>query len=157
MKKRCFTIRYAQRSYRQRPAAYRLAMERAIVSTDAQRVCFDADHAGWHEARRIDPSRHVPLWQRLLDVGHAGKSVVKTALGVGRATDARVEARLDVCRRCPGGHAVWKDGDVHTCGPMLTAMREAGTSGGCGCILRKKAHDLAEDCPFGWWVTPDIG
>lgn len=83
---------------------------------------------------------------------HAAKSVAKTTLGIGRATDARVQARLDVCRQCPGGHAIWRDDELHTCGPMLESMRDAG-KGTCGCILEKKARDLAEDCPFGWWQS----
>lgn len=70
-----------------------------------------------------------------------------------RATDAQVKARLDVCRSCPGNHAVWKNGDVSTCGPMLESIR--GKAGGtCGCVLRKKARDLQEQCPFRWW--PEI-
>jgi len=86
----------------------------------------------------------------LRHAGHAATSVAKTTLGIERATDEQVEARLNVCRRCPGNHAVWRDEDVHTCGPMLASMRGAGV-GTCGCVLRKKARDLAEDCPFGWW------
>ncbi len=87
--------------------------------------------------------------------GHAARSVAKTTLGIDRASEAQVEARLNVCRQCPGGHAVWtpggpRGGDVHTCGPMLQSMRDAG-EGTCGCILHKKARDRAEDCPFGWW------
>lgn len=81
---------------------------------------------------------------------HAATSVAKTTLGIDRATDEQVEARLNVCRNCPGNHAVWRDEDVHTCGPMLASIRETG-EGTCGCILRKKARDLAEDCPFEWW------
>lgn len=86
----------------------------------------------------------------LRHAGHAATSVAKTTLGINRATDEQVEARLNVCRQCPGNHAVWRDDDVHTCGPMLASMREAGV-GTCGCVLRKKARDLTEDCPFGWW------
>jgi hypothetical protein len=83
---------------------------------------------------------------------HAGASVAKTTVGIDRATDEQVEARLDVCRKCPGGHAVWKNGNVYTCGPMLASMREADDAAApCGCVLRKKARDLAEQCPFGWW------
>ncbi len=26
----------------------------------------------------------------------------------------------------------------------------------CGCILRKKARDLAEACPFGWWPKATV-
>jgi hypothetical protein len=81
---------------------------------------------------------------------HGAASIAKTSLGIDRASDEQVEARLNVCRRCPGGHTVWKNGDVHTCGPMLDSMRTSG-QGTCGCILHKKARDLAEGCPHGWW------
>jgi len=81
---------------------------------------------------------------------HGAASIAKTTLGIDRASDEQVEARLNVCRQCPGGHAVWKEGDVHTCGPMLQSMRDAG-HGTCGCILHKKARDLDQACPFGWW------
>jgi hypothetical protein len=96
----------------------------------------------------------------LRHASHAATSVAKTSLGIDRATDEQVEARLNVCRQCPGDHAVWRDdpasgGDVHTCGPMLGSMREAG-EGTCGCVLRKKARDLAEDCPFDWWPKASV-
>lgn len=96
------------------------------------------------------PSKVRQLANIARSTARATRSVTKTTLGMDRASDEQVEARLDVCRRCPGGHAVMKDGDVHTCGPMLESMQ--GTSQGtCGCILRKKARDLTEHCPFGWW------
>jgi hypothetical protein len=91
----------------------------------------------------------------LRHAGHAATSVAKTSLGIDRATDEQVEARLNVCRQCPGDHAIWRNGDVHTCGPMLASVREAG-EGTCGCVLRKKARDLAEDCPFGWWPEASL-
>ncbi len=81
---------------------------------------------------------------------HGAASIAKTSLGIDRANDEQVETRLNVCRKCPGGHAVWKNGDVHTCGSILTSMRNS-SHGTCGCILFKKARDLVEDCPFGWW------
>lgn len=86
-------------------------------------------------------------------VAHAAHSIAKTSLGIDRASDEQIEVRLDVCRQCPGEHAIWKNGEVYTCGPMLESMKRAG-QGTCGCILRKKARDLTENCPFGWWPTP---
>lgn len=67
-----------------------------------------------------------------------------------RAADEQVEARLNVFRQYPGSHAVWMGDAVYTCGPMLESMKGA-VQGPCGCILRTKARDLAEGCPFGWW------
>lgn len=82
---------------------------------------------------------------------HGAASVAKTAIGIDRATDEQVEARLAVCRACPGKHATFNpDGSLHTCGPMWESMRKAGRKT-CGCLLTRKACDLAESCPFGWW------
>ena len=84
---------------------------------------------------------------------HATKSVAKTSIGIGVATDEQIAARLAICVACPGRHATFKqDGTLHTCGPMLESLREAGRKT-CGCVLNKKARDLAEDCPFGYWPT----
>lgn len=83
-------------------------------------------------------------------VAHAAGSIAKTTVGIDRALPGEVEARLNVCRKCPGAHAIWKDGDVHTCGPMIASLTRAG-HGTCGCVLKKKALDAAEHCPFGWW------
>ena len=81
---------------------------------------------------------------------HAATSVAKTSLGIDRASDDLVEARLNVCRNCPGGHATWKNGDLHTCGSMLESAKGTG-DGACGCVLRAKASDQRERCPLGWW------
>lgn len=81
-------------------------------------------------------------------------SMVKTGLlRQDRLDEEQFQARLDVCRQCPGGHAVWKRGDVHTCGPMLKSMRQKKRKT-CGCILKRKARDRKEDCPFGYWPKP---
>jgi len=84
---------------------------------------------------------------------HGARSVAKTSLGIDRASDELIEARLNICRQCPGNHAVWKNGDVHTCGPMLASMKGEGR-GACGCVLRKKARDLKERCPLDYWPEP---
>ena len=85
---------------------------------------------------------------------HGATSAAKTAVGIDRLPENQIQQRLDVCRRCPGHHAVWKkDGsDVHTCGPMLDSIKRAG-QGTCGCVLAKKARDAKERCPFGYWPT----
>ena len=33
------------------------------------------------------------------------------------------------------------------------SMAKAG-KGTCGCVLSRKAKDLKEDCPVGWWPKP---
>lgn len=137
------------------PAAYVAAHEDAAVEkTDThlrlERSAYDALRL------KLNPPAKGSKLTQLVRVARAGgraaRSVAKTSLGIDRVTDTQVEARLGVCRACPGGHAVMKDGEVHTCGPMLESMRDAGL-GTCGCILRKKARDRKEDCPFGWWPT----
>ena len=96
------------------------------------------------------PSKGRQLTNVITRAVRAGTSIAKTSLNINRATDEQVEARLAICRQCPGNHAIWKNGDLHTCGPMLESMKRAG-QGTCGCILRKKARDLTERCSFGWW------
>src|SRR5690606_20735018 len=83
-------------------------------------------------------------------IAHAAGSIAKTSVGVDRVTPEQLEARLNICRQCPGGHAIWEDGDVRTCGPMVESLKRQG-HGPCGCVLRKKALDTTEHCPFGWW------
>jgi len=87
-------------------------------------------------------------------VGHAAKSVVKTQLlRRDRVAEADYQARLEVCRHCPGAHATFKsDGSLHTCGPMVESLKEQGRKT-CGCVLSKKARDAKETCPFGYWPT----
>lgn len=84
---------------------------------------------------------------------HAGKSVAKTKLiRKDRVTDEQFEMRLDVCRQCPDDYAVWRNGDVHTCGKMIQSLVQAN-SPTCGCILREKARDRKEQCPLGHWPS----
>ena len=86
---------------------------------------------------------------------HAAKSVVKTqVLRQDRVTPEAFELRLAVCQNCPGGHATYnKDGSLHTCGPMLQSLKDAGQKT-CGCVLKAKARDAKESCPFNHWSTP---
>ena len=102
------------------------------------------------------PSKSRQIINMARSAARATRSVARTNLGINRASHQQVEVRLDVCRQCPGNHAIWKNGDVHTCGPMLQSMADNG-GGTCGCILRRKARDLIETCPFGWWPEPPIG
>lgn len=93
----------------------------------------------------------------LVAAANGVKSIVKTRLlRLDRLSDLQVEDRLKVCRSCPGGHATFKKGHLHTCGPMIKSIRAQGR-GPCGCILRAKARDLKEDCPFGYWPKLDTG
>jgi len=103
---------------------------------------------------QLSKSRQIITMAR--SAARATRSIARTSLGINRATDEQVDARLNACRQCPGNHAIWKNGDVHTCGPMVASMKGQG-EGTCGCVLRRKARDLAEDCPFGWWPEPPIG
>lgn len=102
------------------------------------------------------PSRTRQIANLVRSTARATRSVARTSVGIHRATDEQVEARLNVCRQCPGNHSIWKNGDVHTCGSMLQSMTSEG-GGTCGCILRRKARDLVENCPFGWWPRASIG
>ncbi len=84
-------------------------------------------------------------------LAHGALSITKTAVGVDRAPDDLVQARLAVCEHCPGGHAIRReDGSLQSCGPLLAALTANGRAP-CGCLLRHKARDRRESCPFGWW------
>ncbi len=147
------------RKAEQRPAGYLVDVLNHAVTVNRDEGWytlrdedFDMLRKRWASGAPPQPASKLRAAARVTRrVARAARSIAKTSIGIDRATDEQVEARLNVCRQCPGSHAVWRDGNVFTCGPMLASMREAGTSGGCGCVLRKKARDLAEGCPFGWW------
>lgn len=87
----------------------------------------------------------------LKNSANAIKSVVKTEiLRIDRVTDEEYDRRLNICRSCPGNHAVFKDNKLYTCGPMLKSAMQSGEST-CGCILDKKARDSKQHCPFNYW------
>ena len=111
-------------------------------------INFDCPHGKPWRGRKPKPV----LFRILARAAHAAKSVAKTSVGIDRANDAVVEARLNVCRRCE--HAVWKNNDVHTCGPMLESLKGQNLPS-CGCVLKLKARDLKEACPVGKW--PAVG
>jgi len=97
------------------------------------------------------PTQAAPGRGAVGNVARGAVSIAKTQiLRRSRISEDGYQARLAVCRDCPGGHAVWKQGDVHTCGPMLQSIRDKNQRT-CGCILRAKARDRYEDCPFGYW------
>ncbi|WP_437956338.1 hypothetical protein WME76_33565 [Sorangium sp. So ce119] len=98
----------------------------------------------------VEVSRFARAIERGRATAHGALSALRTSLGVGLLPRRAVEARLDVCRRCPGGLVVMRGDDVSTCGKLLEVHREQGRST-CGCVLRLKAADAEEDCPNGWW------
>lgn len=160
--KRCHVCR-SRHSFRRLMSEY---ADRPVCRAPAGNINFDCPHGvEWINKPKVTEEAKLQtgtlsIARQALNVTehvlHGAASIAKTSLGIDRATDEQVEARLNICRRCPGGHAVWTPGggDVHTCGPMLESMRLSG-QGTCGCILHKKARDLAEDCPFGWWPQSD--
>lgn len=50
---RCLSHAYVNERFRTRGPQYQAAIERAVVSRDERRVCFDDQHEGWREAKRI--------------------------------------------------------------------------------------------------------
>lgn len=119
-------------------------------------TCRSCEHYSQTSRSDNEPSVTRQVLNVMEHAIRGAASIAKTSLGIDRASEEQVEERLNVCRKCPGGHAVWKDGDIHTCGSMLQSMRDAG-QGTCGCILSKKTRDLAENCPFGWWPQSEKG
>ena len=89
-------------------------------------------------------------------VAGAVLSTAKTQfLRADRASERHYESRLDVCSDCPGGHAKFKPGgQLHTCGPMLVSLTRKGVPT-CGCLLTRKARDVKQACPFGYWDAAD--
>lgn len=138
---------------------YTLLLKPAIVERGQKRIVIDLEHpaaiqAGRARAEALSEASTLSQVVGVAKAGvHAAKSLAKTRLGVDRLSDEQIVVRLDVCRACPGGHATFKKGDVHTCGPMLKSMRQKRRKT-CGCILRSKARDRKENCPFGYW--PDV-
>lgn len=138
---------------------YAELIEPAIVERSAGRIVIDLDHpaaraAGKARAAAVNNGGRLHEAGRVAKSGlRAAASVAKTAVGIDRLPEVEVEARLAVCRKCPGDHAVFKKGKLHTCGPMLKSMREKRRKT-CGCVLRKKALDRRQDCPFGYWAQP---
>lgn len=92
----------------------------------------------------------------ILNLASAFYSTAKTQfLRVDRASERHYESRLDVCANCPGNHARFKaSGELHTCGPMLVSLTRRGVPT-CGCVLKLKARDTGQACPFGFWEQAD--
>jgi len=85
----------------------------------------------------------------------AAKSVVKTQiLRKGRVSDEMYKERLNTCTNCPGNHAVFKNGALHTCGQFKDSI--TGKLPTCGCVLTKKARDESQNCPMGYWANLTI-
>lgn len=130
-------------------------LSREIISKHGPRPPLPADTLDSEQGADRSASRLSRVGNVLRGAARAARSVAKTSLGIDRASDEQVEARLGVCRACPGHHATFKqNGDLNTCGPMVKSIADAGLKT-CGCVLNKKARDLKEDCPFGYWPKPD--
>lgn len=72
-----------------------------------------------------------------------------------RLDDRDVDLRLSICKRCPGGHVVLKpNGLPLSCGKLLNGTENGAEGRPCGCLLRQKARDATQSCPFGYW--PDF-
>jgi hypothetical protein len=82
-------------------------------------------------------------------------SVAKTQiLRKGRVSDDLYKERLNTCTNCPGNHAVFKNGALHTCGQFKDSI--TGKLPTCGCVLTKKARDESQNCPMGYWANLTI-
>jgi hypothetical protein len=88
-------------------------------------------------------------------IASAAKSIVKTqVLRKGRVSDDLYKKRLNTCTNCPGNHAVFKNGALHTCGQFKDSI--TGKLPTCGCVLTKKARDESQNCPMGYWANLTI-
>jgi hypothetical protein len=79
-----------------------------------------------------------------------GSSVKTAILRLDRTTPEQFKARIDICRACESSTKTRK-GEPYTCGPMLESMVNPDLST-CGCVLRRKARDKSQQCPYGYWA-----
>lgn len=137
-----------------KPPGYTDAAIAHATERDGDWLSWDGDALG-RLRTALDPSLadRIRAGSRMARrAARAARSIAKTAIGIDRTSDDDFDARLGVCAACPGGHARYRKGKLHTCGPMLDSLKAEG-KGTCGCILSKKARDAAENCPFGYWPT----
>jgi hypothetical protein len=79
-----------------------------------------------------------------------GSSVKTSILRLDRTTPEQFDARIDICKACDESTKTRK-GEPYTCGPMLESLGNPDLST-CGCLLRRKARDKKQNCPFGYWA-----
>lgn len=157
-----------------RPPEYLEELRAVAVEVTADSMTFDRQSPAYLALRdKYAPTRRQQAAAVARAVSRATLSAAKTTLGIDEVSNTVYHARLNVCRQCPGNHAVWRHKDkrtaqpttveerdqlerdgfkLHTCGPMLDSMRGKG-EGTCGCILTSKARDAKEDCPLDYWPT----
>ena len=100
--------------------------------------------------KKYSPSIPTQISNVISSVATATKSIVKTSLGIDVVDDQEFNRRLNICRQCPGSHAIFKNGNLHTCGKMLESARNKGERT-CGCVLNQKAKDKSQHCPNDYW------
>lgn len=84
-------------------------------------------------------------------VSHGLKSSIKTKIfNIDVSPEDVYKERLNTCGNCPGKHAIYRNGALYSCGPMLKSMTD-NNEPTCGCILSIKAKDTKEKCPMGYW------
>lgn len=160
-----------------RPTTYLDELKSVAYSVSDTEMTFDLDSENYKALKDKYKKESKPLTQagNIIKSAFVGvSSIAKTKLGIDVASSKVFAERMAVCMRCPGNHAVWqnvklkqksqpkndaerdfleKNGyTIYTCGPMLDSMKKSGQSP-CGCILNKKAMDVKQDCPFGYWPT----
>jgi len=117
---------------------------------------FDCPHGVYikddvvHESQPPEPSKTQQAKNATKAIATGVASMVKTGiLRKGRVTDQEYKDRLNTCTNCPGNHAVFKNGALFTCGEFKNSI--TGKLPTCGCVLTKKARDIKQDCPQGYW------
>src|SRR5690606_1028433 len=86
-------------------------------------------------------------------VAYGARKYVRAILAGDIASDAVIEERRDICRRCPSqwyGQAAEDTGESLWCGkPEPGGMDRALPT--CGCFLAGKTAVASEACPQGKW------
>lgn len=107
------------------------------------------------ESKRAELTISAQAKNATKSIASAAKSIVKTqVLRKGRVSDDLYKKRLNTCTNCPGNHAVFKNGALHTCGQFKDSI--TGKLPTCGCVLTKKARDESQNCPMGYWANLTI-
>jgi hypothetical protein len=103
-----------------------------------------------------DPDFKCPYgkdWEKEGRISTAISSTIKTQVfRKDRTSEIEYEERMAICDGCE--HVTRnRRGRIHTCGPMLQSLMDPNVKT-CGCVLRAKARDKKQKCPFGYW--PDL-
>lgn len=123
-------------------------LERNGINCDVDFEC--PKNKPWIPEDPPEPTKTQQAINATKAVTKGAASMIKTSvLRMDRVPDKQYAERLTTCRKCPGNHAVFRNGALFTCGQFKDSI--TGKLPTCGCVLTKKARDIKQDCPMGYW------